>query len=163
MGSVALAGKPTWVKTFRPMFVVSSRCWSTDTRSLSSVNNVTAIPCMAGPSLVSPISACYEWMKAAPSDFGNRARLPQKNPLFADTERKRNQEQTQQREDPERKSVPFGTGILCEIRALGKDQSSPKSAPNKPTAAGSCAPRKIRLFLGRTQQYSFFGLMFVQA
>src|SRR5256886_4225648 len=80
MGSVALAGKPTWVKTFRPMFVVSSRCWSTDTRSFSSVNNVTAIPCMAWASLVSPISAWYEWTKAAPSDLGNHARLPQKIP-----------------------------------------------------------------------------------
>jgi hypothetical protein len=74
-------------------------------------------------------------MKAAPSDLGNRARLSQKIPSSQILKFKRNQEQTQQREDPERNSVLFGTGILCEIRALGKDQSRPKSAPNKPIVA----------------------------
>src|ERR1700686_291900 len=52
MASVELVGNPTWPKTLRPICVLSSRCWRTVSRSLSSVRRVTAMPCMAGISII---------------------------------------------------------------------------------------------------------------
>src|ERR1700680_2831616 len=71
MASVELLGNPTWPKTLRPICVLSRRCWRTVSRSLSSVRRVTAMPCMAGISIIYLLRACYEEMRTAPSDFSN--------------------------------------------------------------------------------------------